>query len=171
MKKQIFTLHGESQPSLSCWSGVRPSSVGELRHCLITLFSLLFRFDSSHHCVCVYVSSDASDLFPLSLLPAQIFVIAIVPRLSRHPFVLGLHHETYLSEVFTPGYLEQLASISSSGNESCPLWFFTFHPLGPRCGPSLALVFMLLGVMLDARHRHHIQTVEPPPLCWLQVNH
>lgn len=25
--------------------------------------------------------------------------------------------------------------MSFSGSESCPLWFFTFHPLGSRCGP------------------------------------
>lgn len=27
----------------------------------------------------------------------------------------------------------------SSGRESCPLWFFTFHPLGCRCGPQLCV--------------------------------
>lgn len=26
--------------------------------------------------------------------------------------------------------------MSFSGSESCPLWFFTFHPLGSRCGPQ-----------------------------------
>lgn len=75
---------------------------------------------------------------PSSVLPVKIFVISRVPcwiNVWTYCHSSSAPPQDILGWSVYPGYLQQLASMSSSGSESCPLWFFTFHPLGFRCGP------------------------------------
>lgn len=73
-----------------------------------------------------------------SMLPVKIFVISRVPcrtNVSTYGHLSPALPRDILCWNVYPGYLKQLASMSSFGRKSCPLWFFTFHPLGSRCGP------------------------------------
>lgn len=102
---------------------------------LITWFFILFGLHSSWQCCCVCVMR----CFRCScLLPVKIFVISRLQcwtNVWTHSHLsLALPRDILCWNVY-PAYLKQLASMSSSGRESCSLWFFTFHPLGSRCGP------------------------------------
>lgn len=118
---------------------------------------LLFRLQAPQQCVCVYVPCDASAVPPDTLwgfFPFHEFLVEASSEVA--PICLRrVTDGAYLAEMFTVGSLQHLASMLPPW-KSCPLWFFTLARLGPGVVPGR--VFMLLGVMLDARHRHHIQT-------------
>lgn len=133
---------------------------------------LLFRLQSAQQCVCVYAPSAASVVRPdtqRGFFPFHEFLVGATYEVA--PICLWrITDGAYLAEMFTVGHLQHLASMlpppGSRARCDSSLWASS----GP--GVVLARVFMLLGVMLDARHRHPIQTTAAalpasPPL----VNH
>ena len=110
----------------------------------------------SHDLLCClgYTFPNNVSVFTYNaMLPSFVFVASKIFVISRVPSRTNVSAYSHLSPALPrdivcwnvyPGYLQQLASMSSPRRESCPLWFFTFHPLGSRCGP-LSCVYAARG--------------------------
>lgn len=133
---------------------------------------LLFRLQSPRQCVCVYVPCDASVVPPdtqQGFFPFHKFLVGATSEVA--PICLRrITNGAYLAEMFTVGYLQHLASMLPPW-KSCPLWFFTFGLLRPRCGPG-PCVYAARGDawrQTSTPHPNNGPLLRLPPLRWLII--